>query len=253
MSAAGPSGEAGKLPGAFCPRGLFPGGRNCEGSHKTELEREKPLPAVGCPLRLRELLLRGQRLRWQGCRQGGQQRCCSRVLWIWQRRQQPPQPANSSLPAEHQALESLGPSCRSSISGVFTLPSPGERQRRAQRGAEPCLSKTSQQTERAGSVLSQGSAMKWGTVIPARRRWMASAEPGSCSGDQQLPWCSCGKRWLAPAGPGLRCLQASGGRRGHAAGPSAAGRAGARSARPGIRHRLLRVVLEARENVLMKY
>lgn len=78
-SAADPSGEAGALAGAFCPRGLFLGDRNREGYHKMEPEWENPLPAVGCPLRLCELLLRGQRLCWQGCRQGGQQCCCS--LW----------------------------------------------------------------------------------------------------------------------------------------------------------------------------
>lgn len=113
--------------------------------------------------------------------------------------------------------------------------------------AEPCLSKTSQQTKLAGSVLSQGSVMEWAAVILAHRRRMASAEPGSPSRDQQLPWRSCRKRWLALAGPGLRRLPASSGRR--TAGSSAAGGGGACGARPGIRQWLLRVVLGARASV----
>lgn len=51
---------------------------------------------------------------------------------------------------------------------------------------------------------------------------MVSAEPGTCSRDQQLPWRSRGKRWLVLVGLGLHRLLASGGRHGHAAGSSAA-------------------------------
>lgn len=154
---------------------LFPRGRDHEGHNKPASSRCRESP------RLCGLLLRGQRVHWQGCRQGGQEHCRSRAPRIWH-------PAGWSLPTQqHQALEPLGPSCGRSVSGCSPR---GERQ---QRGAEPCHSKTSRQTERAGSVPSQGSAAKQGTVILAGRRQRALAEPGSLGGSQLLPWRSCGR------------------------------------------------------------
>lgn len=216
------------FPRTFCPLGLLPGDRNCEGYHGTEQEEEKPLPAVGCPLRLCESSCWGDR----GCAGRGAGRVGrSTAAAVC--------PGSSST-GRSFITQTLVPACRAPGTHVSRThleqhqwgihPAvPGREAVVQARGAEPCLSKTSPQANRAGSVLSQRSAMKRGTVTLACRRCMLSAEPGSHRGDQQLPWClmreamagAGGARASVPAGLGwpmwpLHWLQRCRQRGGHA-------------------------------------